>query len=198
MPPRNLERARKGEKNSMAAGLEDRDALYRAYAPQVLRLLLTGFTFARGTGDRGFMRVASTFDAEEICQEAFVAFFQQVDRKTFDASRPVLPYLLRIAVNLALQRQRKQVRELIVEDPQPMAPDFVDEPARREAARLLGELRSQLDLADQPILDEAFEAGVSQRALGERLGLSRDQVYRAMQRVRGRAWAFFSERGWFA
>lgn len=43
-------------------------------------------------------------DAEEVAQETFVQAFSAMDR--FDSSRPLRPWLLRIAHNLALNRRR--------------------------------------------------------------------------------------------
>jgi len=45
------------------------------------------------------------------------------------------------------------------------------------------------------VLALTFEAGESQARAAEQLGLSRDQVYRTMARIRAAAVRFFRERG---
>jgi RNA polymerase sigma factor (sigma-70 family) len=175
--------------NKEGEGTLDRGSyedIYRTYLPDVLRLL------------RGGLRIKSAFDVEEICQEAFIEFFDQCDRGNFDRSRPIKPYLLRIAANRAARKMGKASREVLVGDDQlplePVGPPDTDE---HERARLLEEFRGTLSKEDNGVLHHHFVEGATQQKTGEALGLSRDQVYRAIQRIRQLAKTFFGERGWF-
>lgn len=118
----------------------------------------------------------------------------------FGRTRPVRPYLMRIATNLALRRARLAAREVPTEvvllEGRPVeggaAPDpLVD--AERDA--LVRDFVGQLDTGERAVLRLTFEAGESQAAAAGALGLSRDQVYRTMVRIRTAALRFFRERG---
>jgi RNA polymerase sigma factor (sigma-70 family) len=171
------------------------DAVYRAHAGDVLACLRRGFAYEAG-GVRRFARVESAFDAEEVCQEAFAAFFAQVRDGRFDVERPARPYLLRIAANLALRRLGRAGREVpMIDLPEPAAPARGPEDAER--ARLLAEFRGGLSPLDQSLLTDWFDDDVTQEAVGAKHGLSRDQVYRAVARIRAAALRFFGARGWF-
>lgn len=169
----------------------DVEHIYRTHVPDVLRHLRGGFGFRRKDGSRGHFRVHSTFDAEEICQEAFAAFFKQ--RATvYDPSRPPLPYILRIASFIALKRGRKRAAEVFVDAPVGQVP-----PVDGALRRLMDTFYDTLSPADQAIFDACFVDELSQAKAGEKLGRSRDQVYRALTRVRRAALGFFTEKGWF-
>lgn len=184
-----------GRTDPSAMGPAAMAEVYRAHAGDVLRCLRRGFTYRAGAETR-VARIDSAFDAEEICQEAFAAFFAQVRDGRFDASRPARPYLLRIAANLALKRLGRGGREVpMVDPPEPAAPARAPEDAER--ARLLAEFRAALSPLDRDVLTGWFDDDVSQAAVGESLGLSRDQVCRAIARIRASALRFFGARGWF-
>jgi RNA polymerase sigma factor (sigma-70 family) len=169
--------------------------VYRAHVGDVLRVLRRGFAYRVGTETR-VARIESAFDAEEICQEAFAAFFAHVRDGRFDPSRPVRPYLVRIAVNLALKRLGRGGREVpMVEPPEPAVPARAPEDAER--ARLLAEFQAALPPLERDVFVGWFDDDVSQAAVGESLGLSRDQVGRAIARIRASALRFFGARGWF-
>ena len=170
----------------------DADSLYREHVGAVLRHLRGGFGFRRADGSRGHFRVRSTFDAEEICHEAFAAFFAQWDT-TYDRSRPPLPYILRIAGFMALRRARKTAGEVFMDAPV----DAVVQPVDTELQRLMTAFYDTLAPDDQAVFDACFVQEASQAKAGAELGRSRDQIYRALQRVKRSATAFFGERGWF-
>lgn len=170
----------------------DADSIYRAHVGDVLRHLRGGFGFRRADGSRGHFRVRSTFDAEEICQEAFVAFITQWNT-TYDRSRPPLPYILRIAGFMALRRARKTAAEVFTDAPV----DGIVEPVDTELQRLMTDFYDTLSAPDQAVFDACFVQEESQAKAGAQLGRSRDQIYRALQRVRRGALTFFGERGWF-
>lgn len=176
-------------------------AVYDAELEHVMMLLSQGFLVRKKAGGRSRVRIADPFDVEELTQEAFARFFGQCVAGRFDARRPVRPYLRRIAMNVALEFVAKRYREDLVDaevvDAMPAEPG----PARledAECARLVAEFRGELGADDQAILDLYYaDTRPSQADVGAKVGLSRDQVYRALTRIRAEARAFFSDKGWF-
>lgn len=174
----------------------DFETVYRENCRYVLKILLGGFSYRSRDGTTRFCVVKSTFDAEELTQEVFSAFFAAVEKKNYDPSRPLQPYLRRIAVNLALKKMGKLSREVLQEDvdagqhePRPLED--------QECFALLAEFKSELDESDLAVLDGYYgEQRVSQSELGKQLGLSREQVQRRLYGIKDRALTFFKKRGW--
>jgi RNA polymerase sigma-70 factor (ECF subfamily) len=81
----------------------------RAYAKLVARHQDAVYSVVR-------RMVRSDDDADDLCQEAFVAAFRSLDR--FDLDRPFRSWLLRIASNLTIDhlRREKRWKGVIVED----------------------------------------------------------------------------------
>lgn len=174
----------------------DRAALYAEHVDFVVHLLSGGFGY-RVDGEARFTRVSGAFDLEDLTQEAFVQFFAQIDKGNFDATRPVRPYLGRIATNLALRRFRYTGRELPFEDleiPVTSGDCVEDEQCRALVERFRGVLSGR----EREVLAAYYETeGATQQSAGASLGLSRDQVARAVTSIRKKAVRFFEERGWF-
>jgi len=179
--------------------------LYREHAPAVVRTLRQGFGYHSrktvGNGSsRQIYRVESAFEAEDICHEAIAIVLRQMQRGVFQAGRPVRPYLMRIATHLALRRGRRGARELAVEPGVlearlesetfdggvPPDPLVVAERDARVRAFV-----DTLDTGERAVLRLTFEDGQSQSVAAGQLGLSRDQVYRVMVRIRSAAQHFF-------
>ena len=156
--------------------------VYEAHAPSVLRFLLG--------------RVGSAFDAEDLCQETFQVFVRKVDDGSFDPSRPPRPFLLGIAKNLALKRMGKVGREEPIEE-EHLGEESAIDPESTERARWARELYASFEEGERQVATGYFVEGLSQQSLGEELGMSRDQVYRTIVRVRKKAVDFFRERGWW-
>ena len=57
-----------------------------------------------------YLLLGDADDAQDVAQETFIRAYQALDR--FDASRPMRPWLLRIAANLAHNRRRSAGRYL--------------------------------------------------------------------------------------
>ena len=94
---------------------------------------------------------------------------------------------------MALRRARKTAAEVFTDAPI----QGVVEPVDTELQRLMTAFYATLPPADQAVFDACFVQEASQAKAGAELGRSRDQIYRALQRVRRGALAFFGERGWF-
>jgi RNA polymerase sigma factor (sigma-70 family) len=172
-------------------------AVYHAHVHDLMRLLVRGFSAPRTGGTPCYIRAMSRCDAEELCHETFLRFFEQCRAGRFDAGRPVRPYLRRIAANLALTRARRGTRETLAADPVIAAAADAARPEDAELARLFGAFRAGLAARDQEVLTACVAEAGSQEGIGERLDLSRDQVYRSLVRIRRAARAYFRGTGWF-
>ncbi|MEM1025222.1 MAG: sigma-70 family RNA polymerase sigma factor [Myxococcota bacterium] len=187
-----------GEKESRAdVDIDDRDGFYRSHLPYVLAVLTRGFRVQARDGKLGFHRVSDPTEAEDLTQETFAAFFHQVENGNFERGRPPTPYLRRIATNLALRRAGRRAREVPLDqgpEPANLPPSSVED---LELKDLMRSFREGLPEREKALLEcLGTEELRSQAAMGERLGLSRDQVYRSLVSLRKRATVFFREKGW--
>lgn len=177
--------------------LDDREGFYRNHLPYVLAVLTRGFRVQGRDGRSGFHRVSDPSEAEDLTQETFAAFFHQVEKCNFERSRPATPYLRRIAINLALRRAGRRAREIpleVVEEPETPPGREMEQ---SELQGLMARFRDTLSEREREVLEVLkSEDYRSQAAVGERLGLSRDQVYRSLVSIRKQASVFFREKGW--
>jgi RNA polymerase sigma-70 factor, ECF subfamily len=157
------------------------DGLMQAQLPAVFRLayLLTG----------------DADEAEDVAQEAFVRAYRAMQR--FDTSRPLRPWLLGIARNLARNRWRASGRymgmlqRLVLSDPQshrPQAQPRELDRAGSEEAHTLWQAIRRLGRSDQEILYLRYFLDLSEaetaRATGTALGTVKSRSHRAMKRLR--------------
>mgnify|MGYP001088329345 CR=1 FL=1 len=177
--------------------VDDREGFYRSHLPYVLTVLTKGFRVQHQDGSSGFHRVTDMIEAEDLTQDTFAAFFRQVENGNFDRSRPATPYLRRIAVNLALRRAGRRAREVPLDDVNEPSVAPSDGAETRELQGLMTTFRGSLPEREREVFDCLRSDDLrSQAALGDRIGLSRDQVYRSLVSLRKRAAIYFSERGW--
>lgn len=189
-----------GASTPMPAELPSFQDIYDTHLEAVMRTLHGGFSYRLRDGSFGHVRIKSAFDAEDLCQETFSRFFDQIKRNNFDPSRPIRPYLLQIARNQALRKLGKSSREVLTEDdPGTETQQAPPETGvlHEEQRRLLETFIDTLEPPDDDILRLHMQDNQSQRLTGEKLGLSRDQVARAVIRIRKKARMFFTEKGWF-
>lgn len=129
-------------------------------------------------------------EAEDIAQETFLRAWNHLDR--FDSSRPLRPWLLSIASNLASNRRRSAGRYLAA-----LTRAFRDEPggaeveersAERIQADALWQAVKNLDLADQQIIYLRYflELPVEETAqvLGVAQGTVKSRLSRALEKLR--------------
>jgi len=135
----------------------------------------------------------SEADAEDIAQDAFVKAYAAFGR--FDASRPWIPWLLRIVRNEALNRRRRrgrQARLALRVATDPVSGDAAPSPeaaivARDEQARLLALVDSLPPSQREVIVCRYFlelteeETG---RALGLAIGTVKSRTSRALAAIR--------------
>lgn len=133
-----------------------------------------------------YLTLSDAAEAEDVAQEVFIRATRYLDR--FDESRPLRPWLLRIASNLARNRLRsigrywralrRAGREL---DPEP-AFDL-------DRARLLWRAVQRLSRTDQQCIYLRYFLELSEREMAETLkvapGTVKSRLHRALRRLRG-------------
>jgi RNA polymerase sigma-70 factor (ECF subfamily) len=130
-------------------------------------------------------------DAQDIAQEAFVRAYLALDQ--FDTARPLRPWLLSIAANLARNRRRSlgrywaALQRAFQANPEPYHPA----PDRTVAAdaRRLREAVSRLRPVAQDIVYLRYFLELSEaeaaEALGIPLGTAKSRLHRALAQLRG-------------
>lgn len=137
-----------------------------------------------------YLLLGDADEAGDAAQDAFIRAYYALDR--FDASRPLRPWLMSIAANVARNRRRAVSRylaaleRLIRAEPQWAAAPAPDS-GRGESDNLWRAVR-QLGEADQEIIYlryflEMTEAEAAQ-ALGVALGTVKSRTHRALSRLR--------------
>jgi RNA polymerase sigma-70 factor (ECF subfamily) len=139
-----------------------------------------------------YLLVGDPDDAEDVAQEAFIRAYHALD--SFDTSRPMRPWLLRITANLAHNRQRALGRywaalkrlgrsqERPTQHPEARSQHAIQAETLREAV-------SRLKPADQEViylryfLDLSVEEAA--QAIGTAPGTVKSRSHRALNRLRG-------------
>ncbi len=180
-------------------GVEQRqwDEIYDRYFPYVLKMLSGGLGVRNQSGAFRKLYIESHFDVEDLCQEVFAQFYKQYCSGSFDTSRDVKSYIAGITKNLALRHVRKTSRETVIEDIEELLPPESPKIEDAECGRLVHAFRASLDEQERAVFVGYFEdEKISQAALGDQLGLSRDQVARTIMAIRKKAFRYFQKAGW--
>lgn len=139
-----------------------------------------------------YLHLGDAAEAEDVAQEAFVRAFRALDG--FDPARPLRPWLLAIAANLARNRRRSLGRYWAAlrrqararPEPQPGPADPLPEEAWR--ARQLWQAVRRLGQADQEVIFLRYflELPVEEAAavLGVAAGTVKSRLHRALGRLR--------------
>ena len=139
-----------------------------------------------------YLLMADADDAKDVAQETFIRAFQALDK--FDANRSLRPWLLRIAANLAHNRQRMVGRYLAAlrrwfqAEPgqEQSTPDQIHH--RQQEAHLLWQAVRRLRQTDQEIvyLRYFLELSVAEtvEACGIAPGTVKSRLHRALGRLR--------------
>jgi RNA polymerase sigma-70 factor (ECF subfamily) len=139
-----------------------------------------------------YLLLGDAGDAEDVAQEAFIRAYRSLER--FDAERPLRPWLLSIAANLARNRQRSAGRYLAA-----LQRWFKAEPAASQniEERGIQNLESQnlwlavrrLDFTNQQVIYLRYFLEMSTQEVAETLqvpeGTIKSRLHRALQRLRG-------------
>ncbi len=129
-------------------------------------------------------------EAEDIAQEAFIRAYRSLGG--FDADRPLRPWLLRIAANLAYNRQRgvgrylRALQRLLLNTPgRPSVPQRVEQ---SEEAGALWDAMRRLRPPDQQVIYLRYYLDCSENesaeALGIPVGTVKSRLHRALARLR--------------
>jgi RNA polymerase sigma-70 factor (ECF subfamily) len=130
-------------------------------------------------------------DAEDVAQETFIRAFQALDR--FDSARPLRPWLLRIASNLARNRRRAAGRYFsALQRAFRAEPELVlgasGETSGRDEAEALWQAVRRLERSDQEIIYLRYflelSAGETAEALDVAAGTVKSRLHRALARLR--------------
>ncbi|MEZ4770933.1 MAG: RNA polymerase sigma factor [Caldilineales bacterium] len=141
-------------------------------------------------------------DAQDVAQEAFIRAYRSIDR--FDPDRPVRPWLLRIAANLASNRRRSVARFLGALSraaraaPEPVvAGANAGRLAQQEEAAALWQAIRRLRRDDQEVIYLRYFAELSVADTAEALGVApgtvKSRLSRATDRLRTVVEADFPE-----
>lgn len=131
-------------------------------------------------------------DAEDIAQETFLRAWNRLQR--FDPARPLRPWLLSIASNLASNRRRSAGRYVSAlmrafRSEPPVSPGIEEKSAQAMQANDLWKAVQTLHLPDQQIIYLRYflELSVAEtaQALGLAEGTVKSRLSRALERLRG-------------
>jgi RNA polymerase sigma-70 factor (ECF subfamily) len=131
-------------------------------------------------------------DAQDVAQDTFIRAYRHLPR--FDAARPLRPWLLQIARNLARNRQRSFNRYLaalsraLITSPQTES-SAESEHIQQGETRALWQAIRQLDRQDQEIIYLRYFLNCSVDETASTLdiqpGTVKSRLSRALQRLRG-------------
>lgn len=131
-------------------------------------------------------------EAEDVAQETFIAALKALPR--FDTTRPLRPWLLRIATNLAHNRHRSigrylsALRRAVLAEP-PEESTAEAESAQRWESQALWDAVRRLSIVDQEVIYLRYfmELSVSETAeiLKIEEGTVKSRLSRALDRLRG-------------
>ena len=143
-----------------------------------------------------YLLVGDADEAEDIAQETFIRAYRALER--FDASRPLRPWLLRIARNLASNRRRSlgryfgALQRLILLDPEARAAAQGERPRETaptaEDAHTLWQAVRRLGIAEQEIIYLRYFLDLSEAetaaAQNIPVGTVKSRTHRALQKLR--------------
>jgi RNA polymerase sigma-70 factor (ECF subfamily) len=112
-------------------------------------------------------------DAEDLVQETFLRVFKA--RETFDAQRPLTPWIYGIAAHVWADHGRRQgaaPAALALEEPEAAPDDVADQAARRDLAQRVREAVQQLPEEHRLVLILRHYHGLSYADIGQALGIS--------------------------
>ncbi|OGO38728.1 MAG: hypothetical protein A2W35_21875 [Chloroflexi bacterium RBG_16_57_11] len=150
----------------------------RAYQTPVFRL--------------AYLLLGGADEAEDVTQETFIRAYRSLER--FDTTRPLRPWLFKIASNLASNQRRSIGRQLAalrrLFQPERSSIEFpveVQGEQRQQAEELWRAVRA-LRVADQQIIYLRYFLGLSVEEIADAMGLIqgtvKSRLHRALERLR--------------
>ncbi|HEY1015810.1 MAG TPA: RNA polymerase sigma factor [Herpetosiphonaceae bacterium] len=154
------------------------EALVRAHQESVFRL--------------AYLRLGDADEAEDVAQEAFIRAYRGLGG--FDRERPVRPWLLGIAANLASNRRRSvgrylaALRRAFQTAPAPIEP-LSDRPSAQWEAETLWRAVRRLRAIDQEVIYLRYFLDLAEAEIAASLGIAagtvKSRLHRALGRLRG-------------
>lgn len=137
-----------------------------------------------------YLLLGDSDDAEDVAQETFLRAWKHLPR--FDAARPLRPWLLSIASNLASNRRRSAGRYFAALTrafrSEPPAPSLEDKTAQHTEANELWKAVQTLNLPDQQIVYLRYFLDLSVAETAETLqiaeGTVKSRLNRALEKLR--------------
>lgn len=136
-----------------------------------------------------YLLLGNADDAEDVAQETFVRAFRALGR--FDLERPLRPWLLRIAANVARNRRRslgryfQALQRMVQTAPKSTAFEWSE---RQWEAHTLWQAVRRLSAADQQIIYLRYFLDLSEAETAEALqvatGTVKSRLHRALSRLR--------------
>jgi RNA polymerase sigma-70 factor (ECF subfamily) len=134
-----------------------------------------------------YLMLGDAQDAEDVAQDAFVRAFRALG--SFDVERPLRPWLLRIASNLANNRRRTigrylaALRRVVQAEPAPVA-HLGERTAQEWEARTLWEAVRRLNHAEQEVVYMRYFLGLSEVEMASALEIAPGTVKSRLHRAR--------------
>jgi len=139
-----------------------------------------------------FLLLGNPDDAQDVAQDALIRAFYALD--SFDTTRPLRPWLLRITSNLVSNKRRSIARYLAAvgrwfqKEAVTVEPDFQDSQLKQWEAQTVWQAVQQLSRSDQEIIYLRFflELSVAETAdaTGIASGTVKSRLHRALHRLR--------------
>lgn len=140
-----------------------------------------------------YLLLGDAAEADDVAQETFIRAYRALDR--FDVNRPLRPWLMRIAANLARNRRRSvgryfaAVQRLIRAEPgAAFAASAQAQLVERERAHSLWQAVRRLGAADQEIIYLRYFLELSEAEAADTLdipdGTVKSRTHRALARLR--------------
>jgi RNA polymerase sigma-70 factor (ECF subfamily) len=139
-----------------------------------------------------YLLLADASDAEDVAQDTFVRAFRALH--TFDTQRPLRPWLLRIATNLAHNRRRSIGRYLaalkrnIQSNPEPVT-SLGERSAQQWEAQVLWQAVRKLGRWEQEVVYLRYFLDLSEAEMATALGVApgtvKSRLHRALAKLRG-------------
>jgi RNA polymerase sigma factor (sigma-70 family) len=180
--------------------------IYREHVDDVEKMLRNGFSFTSGDKAVRFQGFDEPFQLQEAIQESFVHAFRESAREAYDGERAYRPYLMQIVRNRLIDRFRSEQVEsrLFVklgdvkydEESEAEAMDRLSG-APAEVSPELEALRSQIgevlqafveeqDDEDRKVIEMYLLGDLTQHAMADELGESRNDVRKRIRQLRTR------------
>jgi len=195
------------------------EALFRAHAPLVARIVRNGFVFeAQGKRCR-YHGSRSEFELEDRVQEVFLRAFGESARTNYDGLRPFEAYLTTIARNLIIDEFRGKRRALEdafslededalpAEETAPSAEPLLgqlelrgrpeDDRAQAELLAHVEHYRSRLRPREADVYRLRYQEELEIESVAARTGLSVSQVRTSEERIRVGFFRFMQRHGYF-